>query len=154
MRSALGLVLGWFGLHEILAPADWARFVPEGVVRISPIGVSSLVTLHGLVLLLAAVAITLGFLLRAACILAAGILFEVIVVLLAGGNAEDLHLVVRNVGCLGLAVAIALDPVRFWQVDLSTITRREPAAERATTPRRRTESGPGSTRPPSRPATE
>ena len=101
-RILLGLVLAWFGYHELVQPGLWTGYVPV----LSP--TSSLATLavlaHGWMLLVLAVALVVGVAPRAAAAIAAVLLLEIVVSLTVSGGLTDLTL--RDVGVLGLAVIL------------------------------------------------
>jgi uncharacterized membrane protein YphA (DoxX/SURF4 family) len=102
-RILLGLVLAWFGYHELIQPALWTGYVP-GVQAASAAAVA-LVLAHGWVLLLLAVALVAGIAPRAAAGLAALLLAQIVIWLWASAGLSDLTL--RDVGVLGLALCIA-----------------------------------------------
>jgi uncharacterized membrane protein YphA (DoxX/SURF4 family) len=102
-RILLGLVLGWFGYHELVRPALWTGYVP--LVH-APSAVAILLVLaHGWLLLMLAVALVAGIMSRAAAAVAAVLLLEVVVSLTVTGGLSDLTL--RDVGVLGLAIVLA-----------------------------------------------
>jgi uncharacterized membrane protein YphA (DoxX/SURF4 family) len=102
-RILLGLVLAWFGYHELVQPILWTGYVP-GVHTASGAAVA-LVLAHGWVLLILAVALVAGIAPRAAAALAVVLLAEIVIWLWASGGLSDLTL--RDVGVLGLAACIA-----------------------------------------------
>jgi uncharacterized membrane protein YphA (DoxX/SURF4 family) len=101
-RVLLGLVLAWFGYHELVRPSLWTGYVPV----LSPAsGLAVILVLaHGWVLLLLAVALVAGVAARTAAALAAVLMLEIIISLTATGGLSDLTL--RDVGVLGLAVCL------------------------------------------------
>lgn len=114
MRVSLAFVLGWFGIQQLRAPNAWTGFIPAVVLEHSPVSGAALVLLHGLLLAVAACGIFLGIACTAASWLASALLLEVTIALvLAEGSAP---LVVRDIGLLGLALALAFDPARFLQL--------------------------------------
>src|SRR5712692_1414240 len=115
MRAALGFVLSWFGVQELRSPSDWAVFVPSFVSDRSPIAVNDLILLHGFLLILAASFIALGLLYVIGCLLATGLLAEILLGLWLDAGVNDL--VIRDLGLIALAAALALDPVRRWQLE-------------------------------------
>jgi hypothetical protein len=115
MRAGLGFVLGWFGIQELRNPADWAVFVPSFVADHSPVALNDLIVLHGYLLIVSAAAVLLGLLYVPGCLLAMGLLSEVILGLWLDSGVSDL--VIRDVGLLALAGGLAIDPVRSWRVD-------------------------------------
>lgn len=102
-RVLLGLVLAWFGYHELMQPAIWTGYVPG--IHTASAGAVALVLAHGWVLLMLAVALVAGIATRPAAGLAALLLAEIVVWLWASGGLSDLTL--RDVGVLGLALCIA-----------------------------------------------
>jgi len=102
-RILLGLVLAWFGYHELIQPALWTGYVP-GVHAASATAIA-LVLAHGWVLLLDAVALVAGIAPRAAAGLAALLLAQIVIWLWASAGLSDLTL--RDIGVLGLALCIA-----------------------------------------------
>lgn len=114
MRLGLGFVLGWFGVHELHSPSEWAVFVPSFVGNLSPVGVNDLILLHGFLLLLAAVAIVVGLMYLPGCLLGMALLGEIIFGLWYDGGISDL--VIRDIGLLGLAAASALDSCRYLHI--------------------------------------
>jgi uncharacterized membrane protein YphA (DoxX/SURF4 family) len=101
-RILLGLVLAWFGYHELVQPGLWTGYVPV----ISP--TSSLATVavlaHGWLLLVLAVALVAGIAPRVGAGIAALLLLEIVISLTISGGLSDLTL--RDVGVLGLAVIL------------------------------------------------
>ncbi len=101
-RVLLGLVLAWFGYHELMTPQLWTGYVP-GVAATSQVAIA-LVLVHGWVLLVLAVAIAAGVALRLAAAVAALFLLQIVISLTISGGLTDLTL--RDVGVLGLAVCL------------------------------------------------
>src|SRR3990172_4337828 len=134
MRLAMAFVLSWFGVHELRSPAEWAVFVPSFVSDHSPIAVNDLILLHGFLLLVAAAAITFGLFYLLGCLLAMSLLSDIILGLWLDDGISDL--VIRDLGLMGLAAALALDPLRFWHLEralaerLSIRLRSKPAKAR------------------------
>jgi len=98
----LGLVLAWFGYHELVQPSLWTGYVPI-VSSTSSLAVV-LVLAHGWLLLVLAVALIAGIAPRAAAAAAAILLLEIVISLTVTGGLSDLTL--RDVGVLGLAVGL------------------------------------------------
>ncbi|GEM_PF-1018408 len=101
-RIMLGLVLAWFGYHELIQPQLWTGYVP-GVTATSEFAIV-LVLGHGWVLLMLAVAIIAGLALRLAAAIAAVLLLQIVITLTITGGLTDLTL--RDVGVLGLALCL------------------------------------------------
>ncbi len=101
-RVLLGLVLAWFGYHELVAPGLWTGYVP--ILAATSHLAEVLVLVHGWVLLVLAVALVAGVAPRLAAAIAAVLLVEIVVSLTVSAGLSDL--VLRDVGVLGLAVAL------------------------------------------------
>lgn len=99
----LGLVLAWFGYHELVQPAPWTGYVP--VLDPSSSFAVALVLIHGWVLLVLAVAVFAGVMPRTAAVIAAVLLAEIVISLAIKDGLSDL--VLRDVGVFGLAVCLA-----------------------------------------------
>jgi uncharacterized membrane protein YphA (DoxX/SURF4 family) len=102
-RLLLGVVLAWFGYHELVQPSLWTGYVP--VVSATSSLAVLLVLAHGWLLLLLAVAIIAGVAYRAASAVAALLMLEIVISLTVTGGLSDLTM--RDVGVLGLAICLA-----------------------------------------------
>lgn len=101
-RIALGLVLGWFAVHELLQPNLWTGYVP--LLSTSSTLAVWAVLAHGGVLLVLAVALVVGIAPRVAAAVSAVVMAEIVIALAAHGLSD---IVARDVGVLGLALAVA-----------------------------------------------
>ncbi|HUY10003.1 MAG TPA: hypothetical protein VMW80_11275 [Candidatus Dormibacteraeota bacterium] len=101
-RLALGLVLLWFGMHELLQPSLWTGYVP--VISATSEFALILVLIHGWVLVMAGAALVLGIAPRLAAALSALMLLEIVLSLSITAGVSDI--VARDVGVFGLAVAV------------------------------------------------
>jgi len=101
-RVLLGLILAWFGYHELVQPRLWTGYVP--VVSATSTTAVALVLAHGWLLLMLAVAITGGVALRLAAAVTALLLLQIVITLTITGGLTDLTL--RDVGVLGLAICL------------------------------------------------
>ncbi len=101
-RILLGAVLLWFGYHELTAPLAWTGYVP--VLHPNSSISQLLVLAHGWLLFLLGVALVAGIAPRLSALVAAVLLFEIVISLAATGGFSDL--VLRDVGVLGLALAV------------------------------------------------
>jgi uncharacterized membrane protein YphA (DoxX/SURF4 family) len=100
-RVLLGLVLSWFGYHELVQPSLWTGYVP----LVSGSGLPVLLVLaHGWLLLMLAVAMFAGIAVRAVAALSALLMIEIVTSLTITNGLSDL--VLRDVGVLGLAVCL------------------------------------------------
>lgn len=108
-RVLLGLVLAWFGYHELVQPSLWTGYVP--VVSGSTLLVL-LVLAHGWLLLMLAVALVTGIAVRAVAAVVVLLLLQIVTSLAMSNGLSDL--VLRDVGVLGLAVCLtATTPQRL-----------------------------------------
>ena len=109
-RILLGLVLAWFGYHELVSPLVWTGYVPllSSTSHLSEV----LVLAHGWVLLVLAASLVAGVAPRGAALLSAVLLAEIVLSLTVRGGLSDL--VLRDVGVLGLALAIAGTEQKKW----------------------------------------
>jgi uncharacterized membrane protein YphA (DoxX/SURF4 family) len=101
-RVLLGLVLAWFGYHELMQPALWTGYVP--VLSSTSAAAVVLVLAHGWLLLMLAVALLAGIVPRLAAAAAALLLLQIVITLTVTAGLSDLTL--RDVGVLGLAVCL------------------------------------------------
>jgi len=99
---SLGLVLLWFGVHELVQPSLWTGYVPL-ISQTSHLAVG-LVLVHGWVLTLLGVALALGVMPRLAAAVSVLLLFEIILSLTITAGFSDI--VARDVGVMGLALAV------------------------------------------------
>lgn len=102
-RLLLGLVLAWFGYHELVQPALWTGYVP--VLSATSTVATLAVLVHGWLLLVLAAALIAGVAIRVAAGIAALLLLEIVISLTVTGGLSDLTM--RDVGVLGLAVLLA-----------------------------------------------
>lgn len=102
-RVLLGLVLAWFGYHELVQPGLWTGYVVVAAPKSALATV--LVLAHGWLLLLLAVALICGIATRVAAAAAAVLLAEIVISLMATGGLSDLTM--RDVGVLGLAACLS-----------------------------------------------
>jgi uncharacterized membrane protein YphA (DoxX/SURF4 family) len=100
-RVLLGLVLAWFGYHELVQPSLWTGYVP--VVSGSAL-VVLLVLAHGWLLFMLAVALLAGIAVRVVAAVTVVLLLEIVTSLTITSGLSDL--VLRDVGVLGLAVCL------------------------------------------------
>jgi uncharacterized membrane protein YphA (DoxX/SURF4 family) len=101
-RVLLGLVLAWFGYHELVQPTLWTGYVP--LIRPQSALAIVLVLAHGWLLLVLAAALVAGILARIAAAVVAILLLEIVISLTVTAGLSDLTL--RDVGVLGLAIAL------------------------------------------------
>src|SRR5665213_2111267 len=103
LSYALGFVVAWFGLNEILAPQEWVTFAPpflgDGTLAVS------LVVLHGIVLASCALLLFTNTYRRYAAAILALIFLEVIIDLTTQTGLSDIA--VRDIGLCGMSTGLA-----------------------------------------------
>ncbi|MDA8080330.1 MAG: hypothetical protein M0Z96_01760 [Actinomycetota bacterium] len=101
-RIILGLVLAWFGYHELVVPKLWTGYVPfvSSTSQISQV----LVLIHGVILSILAVGLIVGVLPRTFAGIAALTMLEIVISLTITAGLSDL--VLRDIGVLGLALSV------------------------------------------------
>jgi uncharacterized membrane protein YphA (DoxX/SURF4 family) len=109
MRWSLGVVLFWFAAQQLYDPGDWTHFVPAFLAD-AGLPERALIRLHGLLLLCSAAGLLAGTAVRQAAGLAAFILLQIIVALAVEGGEGNV--IARDVGLLGLALALVFDPTQ------------------------------------------
>jgi hypothetical protein len=109
MRGSLGVVLAWFAAQQLYDPGDWTHFVPAFLAD-AGLPETALIRLHGLLLLVSAVGLLAGTAVREAAGLAAFILAQIIAALAIEGGEGNV--IARDVGLLGLALALVFDPTQ------------------------------------------
>jgi uncharacterized membrane protein YphA (DoxX/SURF4 family) len=101
-RISLGLVLAWFGYHELIGPAMWTGYVPSTGATSTAALVPVLA--HGWLLLVLAIALIAGIWVQAAAGATALLLAEIVISLTVTAGLSDLAM--RDVGVLGLALCL------------------------------------------------
>jgi len=100
-RVLLGLVLAWFGYHELTSPDQWTGYVPV-INEASQLAIVA-VLVHGWVLFVLAVALIAGIAPRISAAIASILLLEIVISLSVSGLSDTS---MRDVGVLGLAVVL------------------------------------------------
>jgi len=100
-RVLLGLVLAWFGYHELLLPGEWTGYVPV-INETSNLAIVA-VLVHGWVLFVLAVALIAGIAPRVSAAIASVLLLEIVISLSVSGLSDTS---MRDVGVLGLAICL------------------------------------------------
>jgi uncharacterized membrane protein YphA (DoxX/SURF4 family) len=100
-RVLLGLVLAWFGYHEMVRPGAWTGYVPV-LSETSNLAVAA-VLIHGWILYMLAVALVAGIAPRVAAAVASVLMLEIVISLTVSGLNDT---ALRDVGVLGLAVVL------------------------------------------------
>jgi uncharacterized membrane protein YphA (DoxX/SURF4 family) len=100
-RILLGLVLAWFGYHELVLPGEWTGYVPV-INETSNLAIIA-VLVHGWLLFVLAVALVAGIAPRVSAAIASVLLLEIVISLSVSGLSDTS---MRDVGVLGLAICL------------------------------------------------
>jgi uncharacterized membrane protein YphA (DoxX/SURF4 family) len=100
-RVLLGLVLAWFGYHELTSPDQWTGYVPV-INEASQLAIVA-VLVHGWVLFVLAITLIAGIAPRIGAAIASVLLLEIVISLSVSGLSDTS---MRDVGVLGLAVVL------------------------------------------------
>jgi len=100
-RVLLGLVLAWFGYHELLSPGNWTGYVPI-INETSTLAIVA-VLIHGWVLFVLAIALIAGIAPRVSAAITSVLLLEIVIALSVSGLSDTS---MRDVGVLGLAIVL------------------------------------------------
>jgi uncharacterized membrane protein YphA (DoxX/SURF4 family) len=100
-RVVLGVVLLWFGYHELVLPGEWTGYVPV-VSESSSLAIIAVLA-HGWVLLVLAAALIAGIVPRVSAALASVLLMEIVISLAVTGLSDT---ALRDLGVLGLALCL------------------------------------------------
>lgn len=102
LSYALGFVVAWFGLNEVLRPQEWVTFAPaflgDGTFALT------LVVLHGIVLVSCALLLFFNVYRKIAATILALIFVEVIFGLVTQTGLSDIA--VRDIGLCGMAIGL------------------------------------------------
>lgn len=100
-RILLGLVLAWFGYHELMLPGEWTGYVPV-INETSDLAIIA-VLVHGWILFVLAVALVAGIAPRVSAAIASVLMLEIVISLSVSGLSDTS---MRDVGVLGLAICL------------------------------------------------
>jgi len=100
-RILLGLVLAWFGYHELRLPGEWTGYVPV-INETSNLAIIA-VLVHGWILFVLAVALVAGIAPRVSAAIASVLMLEIVISLSVSGLSDTS---MRDVGVLGLAICL------------------------------------------------
>src|SRR5574343_292865 len=77
LRIGIALVFLWFGINQMIDVKSWVDFVPESVVKMSGLNVTTLVYLNGIFEIVFGVAMLFGYYTRLAALALAIHMFEI-----------------------------------------------------------------------------
>ncbi len=124
LRFCLGFILVWFGIQQMISPSQWTGFIPEVISSHSPVGGIGLILVHSTLLLLAAIGIFVGLFPKSACLLAAALLLGIVMGLFFRDNSGSL--IVRDIGLLVMALALAFDKFPVLKLQIPQLVRSNP----------------------------
>jgi uncharacterized membrane protein YphA (DoxX/SURF4 family) len=104
LSLALGFVVIWFGINEIMHPASWTAFAPSFLGEGSL--VYNLVIIHGFVLIISGISLILGFNRRFFALILSLMLLDIIITLIYNSGLEEIA--VRDIGLFGMAIALMM----------------------------------------------
>lgn len=93
-RFAVSFIFISFGLWEIINPLSWISFVPDFLSRLS--FVSTLITIHGIVLIVLGAWFLWGKKIRIAAVLSSLVMLDIIIGLIISSGWSDL--LIRDIG--------------------------------------------------------
>ncbi len=98
----LAFVFAWFGMNEILSPAQWTAYVPSFLGQ-GPF-IVALVVIHGLVLFACAVLLVIGIGRMYVGILSSLLVADIVVVLIMQNGLDPVS--VRDIGLFAAALSL------------------------------------------------
>lgn len=101
----LGFVVLWFGGNEIMSPERWTVFVPA-FLGITGDLLNYLVVAHGIVLALSGICLIFNFHRRLAASVVFLMILSIVFTLVSTSGLDEIA--VRDIGLLGMALALAL----------------------------------------------
>jgi hypothetical protein len=128
MRLSLAGVFIWFGVQQVYSPSDWSHYVPSFAADVSGVDPRVLIGIHGTLLLVAAAGLLSGVLLGVTSLLGVALLAQIVLGLAV--ENDDKNLIVRDLGLMGLALALVFDPTRVPWPSLQRLLRRDHHASR------------------------
>ena len=108
MRIFLAFVFLWFGVSEVMDPANWVSYMPAVVSGLGAEG-SLLVQIHGALLVIVSFCLIFKLFLRYTAFIAVLIMLQITFGLLLSSKFEINEIIVRDIGVLGLAIGVWLN---------------------------------------------
>lgn len=115
LRWSFALLFAWFGLQQVLHPADWIGFLPEWTGYM-PIPGEMLVRLNGWVEFVCCIALFVGCYTR---LVAAFLAVHLIGIAITAGGAIG----VRDAVLAAMGIALALSQPDEWTLDTKSIKK-------------------------------
>ncbi|MBI3888716.1 DoxX family protein [Candidatus Nomurabacteria bacterium] len=122
LRIGISIVILWFGVQQFLDPTMWVGFIPDFIIKLSPVSPTTLVHLNGALELVFGSALLLGFFTRiSALILALHLLDITLTIGLDSIGMRDLGLTLATFAIfLNGADYISLDRIFFFKPEEET----------------------------------
>lgn len=111
MRVFLAFVFVWFGISEISNPVYFSGYIPSSVSNLG-LDENLLIQIHGVFLVFLSFCLIFKFYLRFTGLLAILVLLQIIFGLLLISKFEINEIIVRDIGVLGLAIAVWLQSIK------------------------------------------
>lgn len=111
MRISLGFVFVWFGISEIINPSYFRVYIPP-FISILNLNQDLLIQIHGALLVFLFICLVFKIFLRITSLVSIFVLLSIIIGLLLTPEFGFNEIAVRDIGLLGLAVAIWFNEVR------------------------------------------
>jgi uncharacterized membrane protein YphA (DoxX/SURF4 family) len=71
LRIGISIVILWFGVQQFLHPEMWVGFIPDYIIKLSPVGATTLVHLNGALELVFGTSLLFGFFTRISALILA-----------------------------------------------------------------------------------
>lgn len=117
LRIGISLVILWFSIQQFIQPEMWVGFIPDYILKISPVGATTLVHLNGALELVFGTSLLFGFFTRISALILALHLADITFTI--GYNSigvRDLGLTIATFAIfLNGADHISLDRVLFFK---------------------------------------
>jgi uncharacterized membrane protein YphA (DoxX/SURF4 family) len=111
LRIGIAFVIIWFSLQQFIQPNMWVGFIPDSIIKISPVGPITLVHLNGALELVFGLSLMFGFFTRISALVLALHMADITYVV--GYNSIG----VRDFGLMIAVIAIFLNGTDYTTLD-------------------------------------
>jgi uncharacterized membrane protein YphA (DoxX/SURF4 family) len=111
LRIGIAFVIIWFGVQQFIEPAMWVGFIPNSILKISPVGATTLVHLNGALEVVFGTSLMLGLFTRASALILALHMADITYVV--GYNSIG----VRDFGLMIAVIAVLLNGADYTTLD-------------------------------------